>query len=416
MKTLAIVGGSYAGVQTAISARDHGFDGRIVLFGAEPQLPYHRPPLSKDFLVKSTEISSLFLRSEDFYLSKHIELALGETVTGLDLTSKKLYTDTGASLPYDYFVLATGASNRLLSWQQSNIEGVYSLRNFEDAQNIKRAMTQAKKAVVVGGGFIGLELAASFVKQGIDTVLIERGSSLAHRVLSTYLSDYMAQQHKQRGVDIRCNTEVINIKVENGAVTAVVLQAGELIEADLVVVGVGATPNTQLLNAAGIDSTNGILVNRQGESVVPHVYAAGDCAQTEVTIDSQNKQNIRLESVHAANELGKAIGAHVAGGSKPFISAPWFWSDQYELKLQMVGIALATDQIVVRGDVSSNKFSVFHLRPNGELGAVQSVNSPAEHMLGRRLVEAGIKIESMILEDTSINLREYLQANQPVVN
>lgn len=412
MKVLAIIGGSYAGVQAAISARDNGFEGRVILFSADKELPYHRPTLSKSYLLQAVDPASLLLRAESFFASKNIELVLGEPVSELDVMARRLVTSTGRSVDYDDVVLATGAANIMLPWQLAAQDklGLHSLRHLDDAQKIKTAMATAKKAVVVGGGFIGLELASSFVQAGIETVLVERGSGLVQRVFSTFLSNYVDQQQTEQGLIIRYDTEVetLGYTADGTAISSVKLTTGERLEADLVVVGVGARPNTALLQHSGLDLTGGITVDAYGRTAIAHLYAAGDCAQLNVVIDSQQNQLMRLESVHAANELGKAVGASVAGVQKPFVSAPWFWSDQCGLKFQMVGIALPTDRIVVRGDVATKKFSVFHLRANGEVAAVQSVNRPAEHMLARRIVEARVKMEPALLEDESVNLKEWL--------
>lgn len=406
MNTFAIVGGSYAAVQAAISARQHGYDGRIVVFSAEKQLPYHRPPLSKAFLSSEMPISRLWLRSEAFYQQHDIELALGEAVTELNLEQKSLRTNTQSPFYYDSVLLATGASALPLPWQENPLKGVYHLRDLADAQQLKAAISTARKAVVIGGGFIGLEIASTLATQGVDTTVIERGHQLAGRVVSPYLSSYLQTRHEKQNVRICLASQVVGFR-HHQAVEGVVLADGRVLEADLVVVGIGAKPNTQLVPALDPTGTQGVRVTNEAKTIVPHVLAAGDCACVDLHADHPHRW-LRLESVNAANELGKAAGAVVAGQSEPFVTAPWFWSDQYDLKLQMVGLALPDDRLVIRGQPDSTRFSVFHLRPDGVVGAVQSVNRPAEHMLARRLVHEKIAIAPPILKDDSINLKDYI--------
>ncbi len=404
MSTFVIVGGSYAAVQAAVSARQHGYDGRIVLLSAEKELPYHRPPLSKSFLNTEMPSSRLWLRSEAFYEQHQIDVELGQTVTQLDLGKQQV--EFGQScLTYDNLLLATGARAMTLPWQITPVKGVFSLRDLADAQAIKEHLPKAKKAVVIGGGFIGLELASSLSTLGIDTTVVELSERLAGRVVSPFISEYLLQRHQQQGVRVCLNSQVAGVKHDQ-QVTAVVLADGQEIEADLVVVGVGAKPNTELL--APFFSENvaqGIQVNTEAKTVIPAVWAAGDCALTSLNLGAQSTW-LRLESVNAANELGKAAGAAIAGKSEPFVTAPWFWSDQFDLKIQMVGIALPTDTLVLRGEPESKRFSVFHLRQTGEIGAVQSINRPAEHLLARRLVSERQHIATAILQDESINLKE----------
>lgn len=406
MSTFVIVGGSYAAVQAAVSARQHGYDGRIVLFSAEKELPYHRPPLSKAFLNTELPNSRLWLRSEAFYEQHQIEVELGQTVTQLDLGKQR--AEFGQSyLPYDQLLLATGARAMTLPWQTRPIEGVFSLRDLADAQAIKEHLPKTKKAVVIGGGFIGLELASSLNTLGVETTVVELSERLVGRVVSPFISEYLLQRHQQQGVRICLNSQVVGVKHDQ-QVTAVVLADGQNIEADLVVVGVGAKPNTELLAPFASESVaQGIRVNTEAKTVIPRVWAAGDCALTALNLEAQPTW-LRLESVNAANELGKAAGAAVAGKSEPFLTAPWFWSDQFDLKMQMVGIALPTDTLVVRGEPESKRFSVFHLRPTGEIGAVQSINRPAEHLLARRLVNEHQSIAAAVLQDESINLKEIM--------
>lgn len=404
MSTFVIVGGSYAAVQAAVSARQHGYDGRIVLLSAEKELPYHRPPLSKAFLNTDMPSSRLWLRSEAFYEQHQIDLELGQTVTRLD--PAKQHVEFGqARLAYDHLLLATGARAMTLPWQTTPIEGVFSLRDLADAQAIKEYLPKTKKAVVIGGGFIGLELASSLSSLGIDTIVVELSERLAGRVVSPFISEYLLHRHQQQGVRVCLNSQVVGVKHDK-KVTAVVLADGQEIEASLVVVGVGAKPNTELLAPFSQESVaQGIQVNAEAKTAIPAVWAAGDCALTSLNLGTQATW-LRLESVNAANELGKAAGAAIAGKSEPFVTAPWFWSDQFDLKIQMVGITLPTDTLVVRGDPESKRFSVFHLRPTGEVGAVQSINRPAEHLLARRLVNERQHIAAAVLQDESINLKE----------
>lgn len=403
MSTFAIVGGSYAAVQAAISARQHGYEGRIIMFSAEQELPYHRPPLSKVFLSTDVPISNLWLRSESFYDEHQIELALGEVVQQISIPEKKI-TVGSTTLNYDQLLLATGANAIQLPGQPS-VKGVYTLRNLKDAEALKEHMQTAQRAVVIGGGFIGLEVASSLVKSGIHTTVVEQSSRLVSRVLSPLLSNYIRAEHEKKGVEFCLNAQVTGLKHDR-QVQAVLLQDGRELAADIVIVGIGAKPNTSLLDAMK-DTQRGIQVSPEAKTVIPSILAAGDCARLELRLGSRS-QWLCLESVNAANELGKAAGASIVGKSVPYNTAPWFWSDQFDLKVQMVGIALPDDQLILRGTLNSNRFSVFHLRATGEIGAVQSINRPAEHMLARRLVNEKALIAPYLLEDESISLKDCL--------
>ncbi len=404
MTGLVIVGGSYAGLNIAVSARQHGYSERIRILTNEPTLPYHRPPLSKGYLLGAVDPQTLPLRAETFYSEQRIEVLLDTQVLSVE-GARKLSTNRGA-ISCDILAIATGARARLIDLPGVQLEGVVTLRSLADAEAIRQRLPDVASVVIIGAGFIGLELAASLRKLGKVVTVFEGLPRVLARATSPRLSSFIEAEHRGHGVDLCCNVGVAAIEGDHGKVTSVITAQGSKHLADMVVLAVGATPNIELGAPLGLVSSGGIEVDRLGKTRLEHIYAAGDCT---VHRNAFSATLMRLESVQSAIDQGKAAGASIAGIRAPNDSVPWFWSDQYDLKLQMVGLSQGADQEVVRGSVEHRKFSIFYLQGKRLVG-IDSVNAAADHMLGRRLLAQRIDISPEIISDTQFDLKSLLRA------
>jgi len=380
---MVIVGAGQAGLQVAESLRSEGWAGDIILLGDEPHAPYHRPPLSKAYLLGQASAEQLTMRSPEALARKNISLRTGVRVERIDRAARELHFSHGSRLPYHRLVLATGARTRSLPG--TDLEGVFSLRSLDDCRRIGSALEQATNIVVVGGGFIGLEFAAVARQKGKTVTVIEAGDRLMARAVSPFVSDWYAQLHAKHGVHLCLQARITAFGGENGHIRTVNLENGAKIDADLVVIGIGVLPNDELATAAGLPVEHGIVVDDCGRTADAAIFAAGDCTATRRSDGSLR----RLESVQNAVEQGKAVAAAALGKDKPFVAAPWFWSDQFDTKLQMVGSAAGHDQLVIRGNPDEGKFSVFYFR-EGRLTGIDSVNRPQDHMAGRKLLDRGL--------------------------
>jgi 3-phenylpropionate/trans-cinnamate dioxygenase ferredoxin reductase subunit len=401
---IVIVGGSYAGLNAAAAARAAGFTGPITLVGDEPHLPYQRPPLSKDFLKGRVESSQLPLRAPKFFDDSAIELRRGHEVVAIDRHKQEVVLAAGDSLPYAKLVLATGCRPRKLSVPGSDAAGIHCLRTLDDAQAIARECAAASRVAIVGGGFIGLEIAAALRTMGKEVVVVEAQARLLARALPRELAAYIARRHEREGVRLVFDAQVASFPTRGGRVDAVLLADGTEIAADLVIVGIGVVPNQELAQAAGLRCDNGIVVDERAATQDQNIYAAGDCTSHP---NPFAPGMTRLECVQNAIDQGRVAGTNAAGASATYAVAPWFWSDQYDLKLQGVGISTGYDRIVRRGDMEQGAFSFFYFR--GErLLAVESINKPGDHMLGRKLLAAGAKLSQREVEDTGYDLKQAL--------
>jgi 3-phenylpropionate/trans-cinnamate dioxygenase ferredoxin reductase subunit len=378
-----IIGASYAGVQAALSAREAGYGGPIRLVADEPHLPYQRPPLSKAYLAGNAAPESLMLRGADVFAGKGIDLLLGQRATALDPGAQRITLEKGDRIDFDQLLIATGSRARKLAVDGHARDGVLSLRTLDDAHALRPRLQAAASVVVIGGGFIGLEVASTAAKAGKAVTLIEAAPRLLGRAVAPVISDFLLALHRRHGVDIRLNAGVARIDAD-GQRPVVVTGEGERLPADLVLVGVGGIANQELAAEAGLACDNGIVVDAIGRTAAPTVFAAGDCSQHA---NVWAGRRLRLESVQHATDQGRTVGLAVAGQHEPYEAVPRFWSDQYEAKLQMVGLADATDEAVIRGSVEDGRFSVFRFR-DGRLTAVESVSRPGDQMLARRLIAA----------------------------
>ncbi len=398
-----IIGAGQAGAQTATSLRQFGYDLPITMIGDEPDFPYQRPPLSKGYLAGSTSASELGLKPEAFWSAQNIDVQLGQSVEQIDRDNKKVRLSDDSWLGYSDLILATGARPRALPVPGADLDNIFVLRTLADADALKDAFGQNKNLVIIGGGYVGLECAATAIKAGMNVTLLEAEPRLLARVAGAQLSDFFAEVHRKAGVDIRLDERAIAF-AGTDAVRSVMLQNGEELEADLVLVGIGVIANEQLAAACGLTCDNGIVVDDLCRTSDPHIYAIGDVSRHPNQIFSQN---LRLESVHNAIEQGKTAASSIAGRPKPYNQAPWFWSDQYDLKLQMVGLSSGHDQAVVRGNMSKRAFAIFYLKKDVMI-ACDAVNAPAEYMGSRLMIGGQMTVDPALLEDTEMPMKELL--------
>jgi 3-phenylpropionate/trans-cinnamate dioxygenase ferredoxin reductase component len=382
---VVIVGSGHAGFETAAALRRGGFDERIVLVGDEPTLPYQRPPLSKGFLTGKTSHESLWFRPREFYERHGIELLHGERATAVDRTARTVALASGSTVTYDHLVLATGARPRLLPVPGADLEGVLLLRTLADAEALADLLRTGGKAVVVGGGFIGLELAAVASSLGVEVAVIEALPRLMPRAVTQEVAVFYAREHKRWGVQILLESGVTRLRsVDGHHVRAVETRDGRRIPADVVVIAIGIEPDLRLAEECGLPVQNGVIVDESLRTADPRIFAVGDCASFPSALTGTH---VRLESVQNAADHGSCVAAHLTGRGSPYRAVPWFWSDQRDVRLQMAGLGAGHDQVVVRGDPAERSFSVFWFKSGILLGG-ESVNRPGDHMVIRRLLGA----------------------------
>lgn len=400
MSGLVIIGASYAGVAAALSARDDGYAEPIRIVADERALPYQRPPLSKGFLLGETSEQSLVLRNEAFFRDKGIDLVLGAKATRIDRRDRRVELADGARLGFDKLLLATGSRARRLSVPGAERAGVHTLRSLSDAQALKAELSVASEIIIIGGGFIGLEVASSASKLGKRVTVIEVTSRLLERTVSPTVSHFLLELHRQNGVDIRLAETVSRIDSDGHGWT-VTTGSGAALHGGIVLAGIGGLPNVELADDAGLACDNGILVDAHGATSDPDIFAAGDCTSHH---NSFAGGQTRLESVQHAQDQGKAAGSAIAGNAVPYASVPRFWSDQYAAKLQMVGLSGGLDHHVIRGQPDQGAFSVFMYRQK-RLIAVDSVNRPGEQLIARKLIGAGVSPSPAQAADLSFDLK-----------
>ena len=400
MAGMVIIGCGQAGGQAAASLRQEKYEGPITMIGQEPYIPYQRPPLSKQYLSGEQEKEKLSLRQESFYSEKEINLMLETSVLSLDPQKKELQLEKGETVTYDKLLIATGGRPRKLEVDGHTLKGIHYLRNIDDVDAIKTQMSTSQNLVIVGGGYIGLEVASVAIKKGLTVSVLEMESRILERVTTEEMSAFYHQLHTDEGVNILTSTQA---KAFKGSETVESVVCGDHeIPADLVIVGIGILPNTEMAEAAGLETNNGLVVDEHCRTSNEHIFAAGDCTNHPNPILNRR---LRLESVPNAMEQGRVAASNMLGGSKSYASMPWFWSDQYEHKLQMVGFSKDSDQSVVRGDMESKSFTVFYLKDDSIIAA-DSVNNPKEFMASKQLVGKKASIEA--LADTSIELKTLI--------
>ena len=402
MSTTIIAGAGHAGGQTAISLRQAGYEGRIIVCGAEPVPPYQRPPLSKKYLSGELALARVFLRPESFYSKHDIELRLGDAIRKIDPQRRTAVFENGEPLAFTDLVIATGSRPRRLDAPGVNLGNIFYLRSLEDTDAIRNALVAGRRLVVVGGGYIGLEIASTAKGLGLEVCVIEAADRILGRVTAPEMSGYYTRAHRARGVDIRLSTAVTSFD-GNGTVQGV--DCGfETVPADVVVIGIGIVPDVELASSADIHCDDGIVVDERCATSADHVYAVGDCTRHPNPILGRT---LRLESVHNALEQARTAASNIAGTPAKYEQVPWFWSDQFDLKLQMVGMSQGYDTIVQRGSMDADDFAMFYLK-DGVLIAVDAVNRPREFMACRKLVPERPRIDPVKLADESIPMQEMV--------
>jgi 3-phenylpropionate/trans-cinnamate dioxygenase ferredoxin reductase subunit len=396
-----IVGSGHAGVQAAASLREEGWDGAIVLLSDEAELPYQRPPLSKAFLKGQMDLAGLPLRAEKFFVEHRIDLRLGEKAVRIDRPARLVELSSGASASYDHLILATGARQRILHVLGVGLEGVFSLRAIRDAQAIREALGPGRRIVVIGAGFIGLEIAATALALGGEVTVVEIARPLG-RAVSSQMSDFFLSAHRAFGAKFSLGVGVSALHGVFGRVTEVELSDGERLAADAVIIGIGVSAEDGLARDAGLTCANGIVVDAFMATSDPAISAIGDCAQFP---SASLKAPLRLESVQNATDQARTVARRLAGRPAPYDALPWFWSDQGDLKLQIAGLSHGVDHWVVRGDPATRAFATFGFRA-GTLAAVETVNRGAEHMAARRIIGGGTPITPEEAADLGFDLRK----------
>ncbi|MEW6435603.1 MAG: FAD-dependent oxidoreductase [Pseudomonadota bacterium] len=377
---IVIIGGGQAALQLAVSLRAKRFAGSVTLIGDEAYLPYMRPPLSKGFLKGHTQAQDLAFRPAAFYVEEDISLALCKRATFVDRVAKSVVLTSGEMIPYDVLVFATGARVRRLQCSGSDLDGVMYLRNLDDACALHEKLRDADKIIVIGGGFIGLEVAAIAAKDGKKVKVLEASDRLMGRAVSRDISEWFLTLHKQHGVDIELGSGIKEIRGQNGRVSTVRLVTGSEWEADAIAVGIGVIPNSDIASDCGLIVNDGIVVNENPQTSDPNIYAIGDCARFPCAL---NNELTRLESVQNAVDQAKLLADSIVDGRRPYKCVPWFWTEQYDVKFQMAGLSSGHDEKRIVGDLSSSAFSIEYAKA-GRLIAVDSINRPADHLRARR--------------------------------
>lgn len=403
---ILIVGAGQAGAQAAISLRQLGFAGNVTVVGEEPDLPYERPPLSKEYLAGEREAGRLLLRPEAFWAERNVRFVTGCHIARVDPAARRAYAHGDQSFGYDALIWAAGGHPRQLPAPGAHLEGLHYIRTRLDVDKLRRDAESAHHVLIIGGGYIGLESAAVLRKAGKRVTLVEAESRLLARVAGKAVGDFYAAEHRAHGVDVRLSTGVVAL---HGAthVTAAELSTGELLECDLVIIGIGLVPATGVLAAAGAETGNGVRVDSHCRTTLPHVYAIGDCAMAPSRFNPDG--HCRLESVQNAVDMAKAAAAHIMQGdaAAPYDAVPWFWSNQYDLKLQTVGLSTGHDATVVRGDPASRSWSLVYLRA-GAVVALDCISNAKDYVQGRALVERGVVVDAVKLADPAVPLKSLL--------
>lgn len=405
---MVVIGAGQAGLQAAESLRSGGYAGAITLLGDEPHGPYHRPPLSKAWLAGEIEANQLVMRAPELLARKGIELRVGVKVVAIDRAAREVLLEDGERLPYAGLAIATGAAPRRLNLPGADASNVFTLRSREDgaaiADGFVHCRAQNLPVVVIGGGFIGLEVAATARKLGLAVTVLEAAPRLLARALAPELSDWFADLHRGKGVEMALGAQIEALEVEDGFAHAVLGPNGARWPAGLVVMGVGVGANDALARAAGLECDRGIVVDDCARTADPLIVAAGDCTARRLADGSL----LRLESVNNATEQAKSAAAALLGQNRPFASTPWFWSDQFGWKLQMAGLSAGADRVALRGEMTGESFSLYHFA-GPRLVSVDSLNAPKDHLTARKLLDAGISPTPEQAADAGFDLASLIK-------
>jgi 3-phenylpropionate/trans-cinnamate dioxygenase ferredoxin reductase subunit len=402
-----IVGAGHGGAQAAIALRQQGFGGSIAIAGDEPDLPYERPPLSKEYLAGEKPFERMLIRPRAFWDERQVALLLGRRVQSVDADAQEAGTGSGERIGYGHLIWAAGGRPRPLPCPGADLAGVHYVRSRGDVDRIKEDLDGVDRVVVIGGGYIGLEAAAVLTKLGVRVVLLEALDRVLARVAGEPVSRFYEAEHRAHGVDVRTGAAVEVIEGADGKVSGVRLGGGARIPAQLVIVGIGIVPAVEPLTAAGAEASNGVNVDEYCRTSLASVFAIGDCAAHENRFAGGAR--IRLESVQNAHDQAVTAAHAITGDPQPFAATPWFWSNQYDLKLQTVGLSIGHDDIIVRGDPATRSFSAVYLK-QGRVIALDCINAVKDYVQGRKLVEGGIAADKAAIADPAKPLKELVSA------
>ena len=407
-----IIGAGHGGAQAAVQLRQLGFAGSIAMIGDEPEVPYERPPLSKDFLAGEREFARMLIRPETFWADRNVSMLTGKRVVSVDAAAQTVTTDGGDVFGYGDLIWATGGAPRKLTCEGHDFAGIHAIRTRADVELLKSELASTSRVAIVGGGYIGLEAAAALRKLGKQVVVLEAMDRVLARVAGEVLSRFYEAEHRAHGVEIRTGVMVAGISgaahSEGGSksnrASGVILADGETIAADMVIVGIGIIPAVEPLIAAGAAGTNGVDVDDHCRTSLPRVFAIGDCAAHDNAFAAG--AHIRLESVQNANDMATTVARLLTGNPKPYHAVPWFWSNQYDLRLQTVGLSTGFDAAVLRGDPAARAFSLVYLKA-GRVIALDCVNAVRDYVQGKALVEHAVIVDPAALADTDVPLKAW---------
>lgn len=404
-QTCVIIGASHAAAQLAPTLRKEGWEGRIIIVGEEPTIPYHRPPLSKTFLSGEKSLDDIYIRPQIVYENAEIEFQLNTRVDAIDRDNKTLALNNGDSLAYDKLALTVGSRVRKVDLPGIELGGINYLRDVNNVEHIRTRMVAGKKAVIVGGGYIGLETAAVLRQLGMEVTVLEMMERVLQRVTAPEVSEFFNRIHEEEGVNICCGVGVTAFEGSKD-VEKVICSDGNDYAADLVIIGVGIVPNMELAQAAGLEVNNGIVVDEYARTSDADIVAAGDCTFHENALYGRT---IRLESVQNATEQARVAAITLCGKEQSYDALPWFWSDQYDLKLQIAGLSQGYDELIIRGDrENSRSFAAFYLQ-DGVIISVDAVNRASEFMMGKRLITGKVAVDKVQLADENVSMKELIK-------
>ena len=403
MENLLIIGAGQSAIQCISTLKKEGYSGSITLVGEEEHLPYQRPPLSKGFLEDSLNKERLYFKKLEFFTENKVQLYLGLSAEKLEINNQKVYLSDNSVLEFDKLVFATGSRVRYLDFPGSELKSIFYLRDLDDAEAIKKDLETSENLVIIGAGYIGLEAAAIAAKKNKKVTIIEMADRVMNRTVDPQISEYYLNLHKSYGVKFHFNTSLETINEVSNSLE-VVCSDGTEVKADSVLIGAGVVPNIELAEEAGINCDNGIIVNEFGQTNFKNIYACGDCTNHPNKILNKN---LRLESVHNAMEQAKTVASSVMNNPMEYNQVPWFWSDQYDHKLQIVGLSGDHDVVTMRGNTNDAKFMLFYTKDE-ELIAVDAINNPKEFLISRKLVANKVKIKPKVISDLNTNLNDLI--------
>ena len=403
MENLLIIGAGQSAIQCISTLKKEGYSGSITLVGEEEHLPYQRPPLSKGFLEDSISKERLYFKKLEFFTENKVQLYLGLSAKKLEIDNQKVYLSDNSELEFDKLVFATGSRVRYLDFPGSELKSIFYLRDLDDAEAIKKDLETSENLVIIGAGYIGLEAAAIAAKKNKKVTIIEMADRVMNRTVDPQISEYYLNLHESYGVKFHFNTSLETINEVSNSLE-VVCSDGTEVKADSVLIGAGVVPNIELAEEAGINCDNGIIVNEFGQTNFKNIYACGDCTNHPNKILNKN---LRLESVHNAMEQAKTVASSVMNNPMEYSQVPWFWSDQYDHKLQIVGLSGDHDLVTMRGNTNDAKFMLFYTKKE-ELIAVDAINNPKEFLISRKLVANKVKIKPEVICDPNTNLNDLI--------